>query len=940
MNAPEIHTNRTATPSRIRFLPALSLALVLACPISAQTTATSPADTTDEPVLLEEYNVTGSNIPRTAEEDILPISSFRSEDFQVIGAATVSEILETIPYSQNITINETETGANGARGDVTTINLRNLGSGRSLVLINGRRMAAHGVTPGTPPVAFVNLSSIPAAAIEQIEVLRDGASAIYGSDAIGGVLNTRLKRDYTGTDLSVRFSFSDPSRLQTNLNLASGFDFNEGKSNATVILSYYKRDPLMAPDRPYSAVADNRPLAPEPWASFSRLDRESSSSPWGRYTAVDDEGKSVRVTGVTANNGRFYIDPDTNAVRSGTGSAAIWNFQDEGQLIPSTERYSLYSTFDHEINDRLRLFGELSYYDAHSQTQAGTTPISQNTDGVVIPKTNYYNPVGTRFYGPGTANPDGIARDVVIRNYRPIELGPRTYETDSQSIRAVAGVEGSFSENWNFEASALYMRGEVYQDSQNAMSQSRLTASLARSDPNAMNPFGGPRVNPASVIDTFRITAWDEGIGTLGALDAHVNGELLDLPGGPLAMAAGVAYRREEMSQRNDSFGLADDIIAQSEQIDVDASRNVYAGYAEVLVPIIGRDNRATLFHSMELRLAGRYEDFGKEDTFKPGIGLSWALTDWLMFRTSYNEGFRAPAVSELFQPQRGRRNFLFDPARDGQEDASDTVSKLVITGGNPDLQPEESEAFNIGVVVDVKPIRGLSFSVDVYDIQQTDRIDNPNPQTELNLDAVLWANGGGSNARVTREAQTPADVALNIPGKLLFVSGTYQNLASRDVAGVDTTVMYRVPETSLGRFTLRAEASYTSKLETVDAEGNFSDLIRQTANPHWKGTGSLNWSKGNWSAGALMQHTSDYEDAGNYDIDGVPWIIDSWTTFNLNVGYAFRSGLLEGMSLRVGANNVLDEEPPLVVSIADSYDSSYHDPRGRTWWVQADYRF
>ena len=188
----------------------------------------------------------------------------------------------------------------------------------------------------------------------------------------------------------------------------------------------------------------------------------------------------------------------------------------------------------------------------------------------------------------------------------------------------------------------------------------------------------------------------------------------------------------------NSITGVNDDIIAQSEQIDVDASRDVYAGYAEVLVPIFGKDNRAPLFHSMELRLAGRYEDFGEESAFKPGVGLSWALTDWLMFRTSYNEGFRAASVAELFQPQRGRRNFLFDPAREGQEDASDTVSKLVITGGNPDLRPEQSEAFNIGVVVDVKPIKGLSFSVDVYDIKQTDRIDNPNPQSELNLDAEL----------------------------------------------------------------------------------------------------------------------------------------------------------------------------------------------------------
>ena len=924
--------------------------LALAACLSVARAQNTPAAKTDEVVNLEKFAVTGSNIARLEQEQVLPVSTLGREDLAIIGAPTVGEILETLPYSQNITINDSATGSNDARGDITSVNLRNLGTGRSLVLLNGRRMSAHGVTPGTPPVSFVNLSSIPAAAIERIEVLRDGASAIYGSDAVGGVLNIILKRNYTGYEVSARSSFGTPGPDEFSVDALSGFSLNDDKTNVTLTFSYYDRKGLFARDRSYSAEADKRLLVAQPFASNAKFNHRSASSPFGRFTAVDATGAGVSVPGFTltsgSTKGRFFLNPVTGTFAAGTSLSGDtgYNFQNETQLIPDTTRYTFYSTLDHKLSERISLFGEASYYYATSTIQEATTPISANTDGVVVPKTNFYNPLGTRCVGPGTANPTGTPRVVLIRNYRPLELGPRLSAIDNGSVRLLGGFRAKVGQEWNLEGGALYMRGKVHQESRNAMSQSRLVASLARSTPDAMNVFSGPNVNSQDTLNQFRIKITDDGVGTLGLLDARLTGPLYHLPAGDIQSAWGVEYRREDMSQRNDSFGLADDIIAQSQQLDVDAQRDVYAAYGEVLVPLIPAKRGP--FSSLELRVAARFEDFGKFSATKPAAGLSWQSTDWLKFRTSYNKGFRAPAISELFAPTLERRNLnLFDIARDGQEDALGTISKKVVTGGNPLLQPEESTNFNAGVVIDIKPVKGLSVSADYYHIKQDGRIDNPSTQDQLNLDNRLWDANHGSNPSVIRAPQTPEDIVLNIPGKLIEVRGTFQNLASRTVEGIDLVLLYRGPQTSLGRFSMHVEGAYTSKVEEVDVNGNVANLIRQSGNPYWKGSGSVSWKQGNWSAAMLVKYISDYEDNDSLDTpDGsggtIPFVISSWTTFSPSVGYRFSSGRLRGLSLRVGANNVFDKNPPFTPSDNDGFDHSYHDARQRTWWAEAKYQF
>jgi outer membrane receptor protein involved in Fe transport len=560
----------------------------------------------------------------------------------------------------------------------------------------------------------------------------------------------------------------------------------------------------------------------------------------------------------------------------------------------------------------------------------------------VIPRTNYYNPVGTRFFGPGTANPTGTPRDVSIRNYRATEIGPRSYDTESDSYRLLAGVRGDIANStWSWETAAMFMRGETDQVNHGYISQSRFEQQLALATPDAYNPFGPPGSSPESVWQNFVIDIWDRGTGTLRTFDGRASGELFALPGGAVSLAVGGEYRKESMKQRNDPFGLANDVIAQSEQLDVSASRDVYAGFAEVLVPLIGPQNTVPLVNALELRVAARYERYSEFTATKPGVGLSWRPASWLLLRGSFNEGFRAPAIIELFTPAIGRRNDgIVDAARTGQPDAAGSVSKRIVTGGNSTLQPEESESYNFGFVIDVPFVKGLSLGADYYRIKQFNQIDNSSAVDELNLDAQLWRAGGGSNPRVIRAARTAADTAANLPGVLVEVLSTYQNLSLREVEGTDFFVNYRTPRWSFGRFNLTGTASYIDRLRSVNQQGVASELIRNNGNPRTKATAGVSWSLGSWSASVYERYTSDYRAPVAYTSAGIPFVIEEYWVTNASVGYSFRETSLKNLRVRVGVNNVFDEEPPLYPINSSGYHPSYADPRGRMPYVELSYKF
>lgn len=906
---------------------------------------------------LATVTVTGSFIRGIDTETALPVTSLTRDQLDMTGATTLSDALAYLPQSSGFDNSETSTGPNAARGDAASINLRGIGSGNTLVLLNGRRLAPHPISEGAVPRLSANINQIPLGAVERVEVLRDGASALYGSDAVAGVVNTILRRDYEGMEVNARHGRVDTGDLaETTLSVLGGRNFNDGRTNVMGFLGYYDRSALSARDKWYSRNGDLRERA----GSTSTLwDNRSISGPYGSYSTghVDADGNFNAASAPGLSGSAFHIAPDGGGttVANGTLPRELrYDYTPEYVLLPETTRYQAFGALNHLFDNDIEAYAQGFYYRADSWTSNATSPISANADnGIYVPASNYYNPFGTRFYGPGTANPDIAPMDVRINNYRPLELGPRTADVASRAYQALAGLRGGIGE-WNWEAGASYGAGRTRDEAGNMIRESALRDLLALDTPDAFNPFAGPGANSAATLDAVRANTWREGEASLGTVDVKATGPLLDLPGGTLQMAAGLEYRHETFDDRRDALSNADDVIALSQTSDSSGSRNIRSAFVEFSVPIFSDLNARPGFRRMELSLAARtedYSDFG--NATKPKIGLTWGPTDWLMLRGSYNEGFRAPTLAQVFVGEIVRRNAgTPDPYRaDVTGTAADLgeESRQVVRGGNAELGPEQAKLHSFGMVLQPTFAEGLTLSLDYFRIRQHDVIDTYGESQQLALDASLRSSGQGANPSVVRAAVTAADQAafdawnaanpndLRVAaGEVLYVMDTFINIASRTISGYDVSLDYRLPETALGRFTLRLDGSYMDTYEEkVADDAPTTSPLRINGLPRVRGTAGVQWRRNALDAGMFVSRIgSFYDTSAPWNDDGSYYRIAPWTTVNAHVGMRFEA--LGGRSnyLRVGANNLFDRAPPLADEDRGFFEG-VHDGRGRLFYAE-----
>jgi len=971
--------------------------------------------------------VTGSRIEGSSITDVLPVTVADRDYIDATGAVSGDELFSSLPQTGFVAFNESRTtgGVNDARGDVASINLRALGTGNTLVLINGRRMVLH---PGTQaenlvPVTSVNTNSIPVLGVQRVEILRDGASAIYGADAVAGVINTILRDDFDGVTVQGQLGFGEGTPLlEASVSALAGFRFNEGRTRLSLFATYLDREGLRARDRAFSRSADLRPLVEgTPFEGDTDFDNRSTSTPFGVFQATGFGTIRQGATPLSSSAGTFHIQPSTNdgcRTQIGNGlciddagfSAATdrnlrYDINDERSLLSDLERLNLFVFANHEFGGGIELFAEAGYYRAETdQRREQAAPLGAAR--ITVPRDNYWNPFGPTVLN-GAPNPNRLpglnipdeGLDLTITGYRLVDVGPRRIHVENESFRLLGGLRGDFG-RWNWESAVLYSEATTDDTTANRVSSSLFQQALARSTPDAYNPFNGgsltepsrgdPTPNPQSVIDGFTIDVFRRSRTTLALADARISTpDLIRLPAGGLGVAIGVEARRESFSDDRDprldgTITYTDlvtgsvndsDVLGSSGTLDSSGSRRVFSAFAEAAIPVIGPEMNVPLAHSVDIQLAARFESFSDVgDVLKPKVAVSWYPVRSLQLRGAWSQGFRAPNLPQVFERGVERQNTRLDFVRCEADLRQGVIASFDDCGrsqpvtsarsGNEDLEPEESENLSLGVTFQPDFLPGLTLTADYWRAKQDRIVGIFGDSNQIALDYLLRTQGS-SNPLVVRAAPDADDIAafagtgLEPAGDILFVVDNYQNLLPREVEGLDFGLYYRTRRTAIGRFsfgvnaarllTFRQDPSPEAQaILDAQAAGEIDDsftvvgvqnLIEQEGRPKWRLSSTLTWRHRGFGAGLFASYIGAVDDGNANLADGTPFRIGDQFRMNAYVEYTVQQGALEDLRLRVGVRNLFDSDPPLADE-SFGYLGEIHSQQGRYWYFNVRKRF
>ena len=1017
---------------RIGVLTAASmLALGIAQTAFAQTAPAQEGAAADaaQPAGSEpEIVVTGSRIAGTKITEALPVTVVGEEEIAATGAVSGDELLRSIPQMSDVSFNTSngQTSSNFARGDVGSIDLRGLGVGNTLVLINGRRLVQHPSSQASvslAPVITYNSNSIPVFGVQRVEVLRDGAAALYGTDAVAGVVNTILRDNIQGGAVSLQYGGAEGTGLREFTGSGYlGTNFAGDRGNVSLLFNYTHRTALTSLDQDYTATSDHRffdAFAGSVFEGSNSLDDTSTLSHWGNFST----GVRVRrgATNVTTAAGVFSIQPTDNGGCSATLAGGIciddgtrattgadrntrWDAQANYPLsiMPALDRVNVFANGHYDLTENLTLFGETGYYYARTRSVQDSV-FSIGSIQMTVPASNYWNPFGPITFANGVANPNRLpgidapagGLPVTMTSYRFVDMGPTVVNVTNRQFRALLGLRGD-ALGFNWETAALYSEASV-RDVQDGISATALQQNLALSTPDAYNPFNGgsstvpmgPDTSPSSqaALDAIRVKAIRAGKSTLAQWDFRASkADLLTLPAGNVGMAIGTEVRRD--SYVDDRDGRVDgtttwtdtvtgivqpsDLFGVSPTPDTQGSRTVVAAYAELAVPLIAPEMNVPLIRSLELQLAGRYEhysDFGS--IAKPKVAAAWDLFEGLRVRGSWAQGFRAPNLEQTNATVITRGNTRTDwirceaDLRAGRIASFDACAQgFVTTGrraGNPDLEPETSTTWTVGTVLQPSVFNTgrlrTTFTVDYWEVKQQGIVGVFGEGNALISDYMLRLQGA-SDPSVVRLAPTADDIALfagtgiSPVGRVQYVDDKYRNLEPQTVRGIDFGLNLSLRETGIGDFSFSANAAYLLKyfrdvspdirvllearaagdinIDTVIPEGG--NQIRMDGFPKWRGSTSLTWKLGQFTAGAFGSYTGSVED-NDISVNGQNWLVKDYITASLYVQYDLKGGFTDGTQFRVGVRNLTNAQPP-IDSSSFGYMGSLHSPIPRYWYV------
>jgi iron complex outermembrane recepter protein len=918
-------------------------------------------------VELEPFEVLGSRIRLVAVAGPSPVNVYGMDDISQAGSLTLADFLNRLPqnYSgisagRGSTPNElnpefgsrTETsnppinistGAFAPPANATGqsgVSLRGLGSGATLILVDGRRVAKSSVgNQGTDSrQGFVDLNSIPLGMVERVEVITDGASALYGADAVAGVINIVLKKNWSGTELSSTYKGAfEGGGTEMTSSLVHGF--STGNLRGSVSLDYYRRDALKASERPFSASQDHTDIVKainadtgEPvYGSDYRIN-------WGYPATVqarsgfltgilDPDGKPTRValtpeglaSGPTTTDGFTGVAPAGNAVLAEASKARPGNTSEFMDLIPPSERVGLGLRLNYRLPSDMEVHGNLLYTDVtgSSSGQPAAFAASASTGlgrfSTIVPAA--FNPFN---------------QDVFV-GMVAYEFGAVRQEVSTESINAAAGITGPIGKTWRWDFSLNWQEQE-FERVTREFNGALITEALANPDPNLrINPFIDARAKGApdqsALWDAMARYIRFDGLSDQFSAEFNTDGELFEMRSGAVRMAAGLYYERSSVINRS----VTPDISVNPVETvtETKGTGEGLAVFSELMIPIYGKGNARTGLDRLDLQLALRHEDRGKAGSATvPKLGLSWVPVNSLLLRAGYAEGFRAPGPTETIVELRDfTNNSIIDPRRDNTLTSGVSVTR----DANPDLRPETSKSVYYGILYEPKWLPGIEVEVNYYLTEQKNII-------QVLTEQVLVFNEDSFPDRVTRAEPEAEDVANGWPGRITSVNRSLVNFGSSVNHSLDFLAHYRIPDTPIGRFRLNLNASHTLKAtrEVVPGVAAIDDLGDTYSPPKWRLGGSVYWNSGPYNASLFVTYLSSFDSnrAGSFRATQA---VPAQTLVDLRVGYQFQKPFILGFGeetrISLGIGNLFNEKPPFADTVF-GYNGSFHSPLGRTYQI------
>ncbi len=864
-------------------------------------TAWSPAPALAQDVI-EEMVVTGSRIGRVQEEGPSPVVSISAAELTDRGYNTVLEAVNDLPQNAGGGFDQQFTF--GFTPSASAVDIRGFGVGRALVLIDGRRVPVFPLAAGGT-TNFVDLSSIPVAAIERIEVVTDGASAIYGSDAVSGVVNVILKK-VAEDEVTARLSdTTQGGGGQTRVQFSTGLEGNDG-SSALVFMEYFKQEEMMFADRDYS--------------ESDRLGGINGAGP-GIFSSFGDPGTFLGLDG-------SITSPPTCSTSGGSpgidaDGICRFNRAQYRQLLPEMEQFSLTAKLEKPITAAASFFARATYFTSNVQTQI--EPVPADTD--VVPATNANNPAGV----------DGFW----FR--RTVEFGPRGEDVDNDTYNVVAGLHGDFGASLNWELGAQYAEQRISSINSGffraaGFDQAVTTGVVDLDGDGDLDPINLFDTIPQAVVDAIRVEPRTDGLSSIGSVDFSLTGDLFDMPAGKAKFAIASEYAKQRFEDRRDPDVLAGNVEGLG-GTSGGGDRKYSALGVEVEIPVL---------NTLTVNVAGRYDNYDDDSdvggALSPRIALQFRPTDDLLLRASAGQSFRAPDLQRLFGAETTGFTDLIDTPQciadggTGRGDAS--VPSCVVPvqavevrlGANRNLEEEEGENLNVGVVWEI--LEGLSVSADVWYIKLEKIVATPSEQFILDQNAA-----NGSFADAIQRDTVGCDPTRN-PGCLDIVSSQARNLSFQEAQGIDATIQYVLPTDSVGRFTFKVAGTYLDNVEAQElpgdpivnilTQGELGELVR------FKGNASLGWNRGPWGGTIFVNHLGSFTPFDPTTFEE----IGSWTTVNVSGSF----DLPWNSVIQAGVNNVFDKDPPFDLQAGNSsqpfFNQFFHDPNGATWWANYVQRF